>query len=376
MNNLSFQFTKWFENKALHLFINRSELEEWLNRLAFNWSIRESLYRHLSIQTDNNISQINALESFSLRMKRHKRKRSKFVIDDIIGRMKNGAQLSGALHIWVPADEALTISGAEMAGNISVAFELLLQSKARETAVKQTMISAFTTPFIYLLAVYSMLWVIGMYFLPSIQETVPSSDVHGLGAMLYGLGNFATSFWMLLPIFLILTITIWVLWAFPNWTSPYRIKFENYFPFNFYRDIKGYIWLITFASMVQAGISDTKTLLDQSRLASPWLQQRLLAVRRRMINGEGLSKSLQNTGYNFPNPDMIDDIDSMADFDDFSARIIKRAMQWGDNLEITVKARIKILGFYFDMIMYALILLVLLGINSLSVQIGSVPGLN
>lgn len=95
-----------------------------------------------------------------------------------------------------------------------------------------------------------------------------------------------------------------------------------------------------------------------------------------MVNGEGLANALRHVGFDFPNPDMIDDIASMADFDDFPTRIMKRTTQWADDLEQSVKAKIKILGFCFDMVMYGLILIVLLGMNSLSVQMGSVPGFN
>lgn len=353
---------------------NDRNFETWLNRTAFNWHVRAALYRHLSVQIDNNINQVTALENFIRRLERQRRKSCVIVVKDIIRMMKNGAQISSALRLWVPIDESFTISGAESAGNITIAFELLLQSKARETNVRRAMVTAFTTPLVYLCAIYGMLWAIGMFFLPSIEKVMPTSKVHGLGSILYGFGAFATSFWMILPLVIIIGLITWIFWALPNWTSIYRVKFEEYFPFNFYRDIKGYVWLITFASMLRAGMSDTKILLDQSRMASPWLQQRLLAARRRMINGEGLAKSLQNTGYYFPNPDILDDIDSMVDFDDFPDRITKRTAQWADDLENDVKSRIRILGFCFDMVMYGIILIVLLGMNSLSIQMGSMPG--
>ena len=376
MSNLSTQISDWLEQVSYHLNLRGGKLEDYFNRAVFNWPMRSALYRHMSVQIDNGINQITALENFKRRLKREKRKTCIAILDDIIRRMRNGAQLSGALRLWVPGDEALTITGAEMAGNVGVAFELLIQSKARITNVRRSMVSAFTTPLVYLCAIYGMLWAIGMYFLPSIKQAMPAKNVQGLGALLYTLGDFATSFWMLLPIVFIAALFGWAAWALPNWTSVRRKEVEQFFPFNFYRDIQGYVWLLTFASMLEAGMSDTRILLEQSRIASPWLKQRLLAVRRRMVNGEGLANALQGTQLNFPNPDMIDDIASMADFDDFPKRIMKRTVQWADELELNVKARIRTIGFIFNIVMYGLILLVLLGMNSLSVQMGSVPGLS
>lgn len=374
MNNFYLNISQWVEALSYSLFNKSGGIERRLNRFAFNWQVRSGLYRHLSVQVGNNVNQIAALDTFRRRLERDKRKSSIHVINDVIRRMRNGAQLSVALRLWVPLDEALIISGAETAGDIGAAFDLLLQAKERTANVRRTALSAFTTPVIYLCAIYGMLWAIGMYFLPSIQQTMPASKARGMGAVLYALGAFATSLWMLLPLALIAVGVIWVLWALPNWTSPRRMMLERFFPFNFYRDIQGYVWLLTFASMLRAGVSDTKILLDQSRLGSPWLNQRLLAIRRRMVNGEGLASALRNSRFSFPSPEVIDDITSMADFDDFPVRIMKRTVQWADDMERTVKVRIRSLGFVFDMLMYGLILFVLLGVNSLSVQMGSVPG--
>lgn len=376
MRNLSIQISDWLDKSYYQIRRKEGILENYFNRKSFNWSVRSALYRHMSVQIENNVNQVSAMESFKLRLEREKKKNCAFILGDMIRRMKNGAQLSSALRVWVPLDEALTITGSEMAGNISSAFDLLLQSHDRVLNVKRSMMAAFTTPIVYLFAIYAMLWVIGMYFLPSIKNTMPAANVQGAGALLYMFGDFAVSVWMFVPVIIFCFSIGWVFWALPNWTSLYRTSAEKFFPFNFYRDIQGYVWILTFSSMLKAGMSDTKILLDQSRNASPWLKQRLLATRKRMVNGEGLASALKNTKFEFPNMDMIDDIASMADFEDFPKRIMKRTVQWADEMEINVKARIRMVGFCFNILMYGLILLILLGMNSLSVQMGTVPGLS
>lgn len=375
MTFFTVQFSELLEGISYRFSSKFSHLERRLNKASFSWTVRSALYRHMSVQISNGINQIAALAAFKRRLQREKRKSAIYVVDDIIRRMRNGAEISAALRAWIPVDEVLIISGAESAGHVDTAFELLLQAKDRTSNVRRSMVSAFTTPVVYLVAVYGLLWAIGMYFLPSIQNAMPESKAQGMGAALYAMGNLATSLWMLLPIVIIACSVSWILWALPNWVSVYRKIADRFYPFNFYRDIQGYVWLLTFASMLQAGMSDTKILLDQSRLGSPWLNQRLVAIRRRMVNGEGLASALQNVRFNFPSPEMIDDITSMVDFDDFPARIMKRTVQWADEMERTVKARTRMLGFVFDIIMYALILFVLLGMNSLSTQMGSAPGL-
>lgn len=366
---------EWF-TPTRGLRLSGGKLEARLNRLAFNWSVRSALYRHMAVQVGNNIGQIAALETFIRRLTRQKRKSCVSVVEDVVRRMKDGAQLSVALRRWVPTDEALTIAGGENAGRIDQAFDLLVESKARIASVRRTMMAAFATPLVYLFAIYGMLWAIGTYFIPSIAKTVPADAVHGAGALLYDLGDFATSPWMLLPVIGLVGLAGWIAWALPTWTARHRVIAERFFPFNFYRDIQGYVWLLTFASMLRAGMSDTRILEDQARYATPWLRQRLISIRRKMLNGLGLAESLVSAGFAFPNPDLIDDIGSMSDFDDFPERIMRRAIQWADELEWTTKARVRAVGFGFDIVMYALMLLVLVGVNSLSIQLGNVPGLS
>ncbi len=344
-----------------------------LDKMAFSWGVREEFYRHMSGQIRNEVGQVAALERFQKRLLRNKRKSSAEIVGDIIRRMQNGSQLAIALRKWVPNDEALILLGGENAGQISDAFDLIIDSKIRVRTIRRTLITALTTPTVYLVALYGLVWAVGVYVLPTIRMVIPESSVHGSAAVLFTLGDAATSYWMIAPVAVLVSIIGWITWALPNWTAKIRMKAEEYFPFSFYRDIQGFIWILTFSAMLKAGMSDTKILDDQARFASPWLRQRLVAIRRRMLNGESLAKALIGTNYGFPSPDMIDDIESMSDFTDFPERIAARVRQWADELQYRTAKNVKIMGFAFDLIMYALILLVLVGINGVSTQMGTIP---
>jgi|SRR6516165_3663865 type II secretory pathway component PulF len=348
-------------------------IKDSLDRMAFSWAVREDFYRHMSGQIRNEISQIAALERFEKRLRRRKKSSSAEIIRDVIRRMKNGSQLAVALQKWVPSDEALILLGGENAGQVSDAFDLIIDSKLRVRTVRRTLISALITPTVYLVALYGLVWAVGEYVLPTVSMVVPASQATGTAKLLFTLGDAATSPWVLLPIGVLGAILGWISWSLPNWTHPLRVKAEDFFPYSFYRDIQGFIWILTFAAMLKAGMSDTKILDDQTRYASPWLRQRLVAVRRRMLNGDSLAKALIGTRYGFPNPDMIDDIESMSDFTDFPERIAVRVRQWADELQYKTTKNVKVMGFAFDILMYALILVVLVGINGIGSAMGTIP---
>lgn len=351
------------------------EIKDRLDHVAFGWTMREDFYRHMAGQLRNDIGQLTALERFQQRLARKKKNSSAQILTDIIRRMNDGSQFAAAMRRWVPHDEALILMGGEKAGKLSDAFDLIIDSKNRVKAVRRTFMTALATPVVYLFALYGLIWSIGVFVLPSIETGLPESAVQGTAKLLFTMGHAATSYWLLLPFGLLLGAIGWVIWALPNWTHPWRIKIEKYFPFSFYRDIQGFIWVLTFAAMLQAGMSDTKIMDDQAQHASRWLSQRLLAVKRRMLNGKSLAASLVETNYGFPNPDIIDDIESMSDFTDFPVRIATRARQWADELQWKTTKNVKVMGFVFDIIMFALILFVLVGINGLSTQMGNMPNL-
>lgn len=359
-----------------------------LDRKAFNWKTRAAMYRHLSTQLSNDVATIPALEKFQARLARKKRKDSAKVVGDMVRRMRDGKSLSEALSPWVPQDEIMIIASGELSGQPSQSFDLVLESKERAARVKRALTSALVSPTIYLVALYGMLWAIGRFVIPGLEMALPASRATGMVAFMYEAGAFANSWYAAAVPVLVIAIAILVVWSLPRWggkggkaSAGLRIKMERYFPYSFYRDMQGYTWLLGFSALLRAGMSDVDILEKQSRKASPWLRARLVLIRRLMDNGKSLPEALYNAKFGgvpagFPNPDMIDDIASMSGFKDFPERIAKVAAQWADELEFRTTANAKTFGFVVEIVMYGAMGFLMVAINSLSTQMGSVPGLS
>jgi hypothetical protein len=156
---------------------------------------------------------------------------------------------------------------------------------------------------------------------------------------------------------------------------------ESMFPYSFYRDIQGYTWLMSFSALLRAGMADVEILKRQATQSTPWLKERLKALWWRMDNGASMPAALMAKGKNgmpafgFPNPDIVDDIASMAGFSDFAERIAVLAVQWADELESSTLAKAKSFGFAMEIVMYAVMGLLMIAINSMSTQMGNVPGM-
>lgn len=351
------------------------------DRAAFAWPVREALYRHLSAQVGNGVAVEVALDKFRARLQRRKKMSSDKIVADVARRMRDGATVAASLGAWIPQDEASVISSGELSGNLPRSLDLVIEAKRRIARVNSALKTSMVTPAIYVCAVYGMLWAIGHYVTPGLEQALPKDKARGLVAGLYASADFATSWWAIAPpIAGVLAITAVVL-SLPKWTGRGRVIAEGFFPYSFYRDIQGYTWLMSFSALLRAGMADVEILKRQKTQSTPWLKERLHALWWRMDNGASLPAALSAKGKNsmpafgFPNPDIIDDIDSMAGFADFPERIAKLAIQWADELESSTLARAKAFGFAMEIAMYAVMGLLMLAINSMSTQIGTSPGI-
>ncbi|AMR78026.1 type II secretion system F family protein [Cupriavidus nantongensis] len=351
------------------------------DKLAFAWPIRQGLYRHLSAQVGNGVQVEDALENYRLRLQRRKHVTADKIVGDISRRMRDGSTLSDALSKWIPTDEVSIINSGELSGNLSKSLDLLVESKRRIASVMRTVKSSMTRPLIYSVAIYAFVWAVGRYVIPDLQFALPEERARGLVAAMFILGHLANSWVAIIPPVAAQIVLGLVFYSLPRWKGRYRVTAERYFPYNFYRDIHGYAWLMGFTALLRAGMADVTILKNQFAHATPWLHERLHAIWWRMDNGSSLPAALMAKGkgkggmppFGFPNPDVVDDISSMAGFSDFPERITKVASTWAEELEETTKARAARFGFYAEMVMYGLMTLLMLAVNAMSDQLANVP---
>lgn len=351
------------------------------DRMAFAWPVREALYRHMSAQVGNGIPVEVALDTFRARLQRRKKISSDKIVADVARRMRDGSTLATALAMWIPQDETAIISSGELSGNLPRSLDLVIEAKRRIARVNSALKTAMVSPAIYIVAVYGMLWGIGRYVTPGLEQALSKEKAQGLVSALYAAGDFANSWWAILPPLVLAFGITWVVRSLPTWIGRRRVLVEGVFPFSFYRDIQGYTWLMGFVALLRAGMPDTEILKRQKAQASPWLKERLHALWWRMDNGASLPAALLSKGkagmpaFGFPNPDIVDDIASMAGFSDFSERIAVLAVQWADELESSTLARAKSFGFAMEIAMYLVMGVLMIAINSMSTQMGNVPGM-
>ncbi len=344
---------------------------------GMSWGVREIFYRHLSTQISNGVPIEQALASFKNRLLRRNKPKIASAITDISRRMRDGQSLAQALKKWIPSDEFGVISAGELSGSLPRSLDLIIESKRRIDRVYSAIKSALVSPVMYMFITFGMVWAIGKYVTPGLESTLPKERAHGLVSALYWMGDMATSWWALVPLAGLVVAIAAIIYSLPVWTGRGRIQAENYFPYNFYRDINGYLWLMSFTQLLRAGMPDTNILERQQKEGAPWLKERLKTIWFRMDNGNDLPAALLAKGkaglpaFGFPNPDIVDDIESMAGFPDFPDKISVLATQWAVELERTTLARAKSFGMLAEMAMYLLMGFLMMAVNDLSSQLSN-----
>ncbi len=360
--------------------LHTSSLNRLRNALGFGWAQRKNLYRHLAIQSANGVPLERALDSFLPRLHRGHKVHAAAIIAAVARRFRDGASLADALRGFVPAEELAVIRSGEQGGTLADGLALIIQSVDSVRRVQTALRRAAFTPGVYTIATFILLWIIGRYVLPDLQQVLPPQRAQGSVALLYALGDAANSLWALLPPAIALAGLAWLYWAMANWTSPKRLTAERFFPFSFYRDTTGFRWLMSFTSLLGAGVPDVEILEMQAHGASPWLGQRLRMFHRAMINGTSLSGAMlaRTQGrrpYGFPSPDIVDDIASFDGFPDFHINIQALAREWARDLEDRTLLWTSRMGFYCEMVLFAVMGLLMVAINDLSSQISHVTGM-
>ncbi len=366
----------------------KNTFREYLRRRTFSWPVRQAMYRHLAAQLSNERDPVSALSDYQKRLTRRNKNEPARIIGDMVRRLKNGDTLATAMSKHIPQDELMTIASGELAGSDQLAksIEMLLLAKDRMQRVNRALKSIVRSTLINAFIIYAFLFVIGKFIVPSLATTVSADRVTGSAALLYSLGNFFTSLWSAAPPIILALLAFIIIKSLPKWTGPHRKIADNYFPFSFYRNMQGYQWLQGFASLSQSGMPETKILMRQIETATPWLKERLISIKLLMEDGSSLPYALQgrnSTGqilptiaYGFPSLDIIDDIESIDGFTDSSARMSKLATQWAEEIELNMTSKTKTIGDTLDIFMMAIMAFLYVASQSLSDQVGNVPGIS
>jgi type II secretory pathway component PulF len=137
--------------------------------------------------------------------------------------------------------------------------------------------------------------------------------------------------WILLAV-LLLAVAFFL--ALPRWNGSARVVLDRYAPFSIYRVMQGSSWLIALSALVQAGMRIETAIEQLGRNASAWARARCEAALKGLRAGRNLGDSLERSGYEFPDREIISDIRLYASKSGFDEALRVLGDQWiADSVE-------------------------------------------
>ncbi len=319
-------------------------------RFFFGMSYRRKFYQRLRIISVASVPLKEGVEELRKQAMESGQTAFMQMLDDVYQKMVRGALFSDAIADWCPSVDRLLLASST-GGNRSMTtvVDQILHLQDGVAEMKGSLLSVLTEPTMILLGTYGLiLWMSSSFMTkllaaaPGVTPamfTGPAQQMVAVGRFASGVGAFA------LPMG-ILAFFLLIRWSMPNWKGRVRTWFDNIPPWSVYRSIQGASWMQSFAAMAQSGITYEDILQETSNRASPWLRERLLAARERLMSGSSLGEAFWATGYQFPSKGIAADLKAFGSRTGFDQALGSLADEWFSGTVKSVKGASFFVGLF------------------------------
>ena len=311
----------------------------------FSSNTRLKIYRKLAALLRNRFSLMNALDMiYNGFSEDGKHPGDPFAIAiSAWGRaLQEGHAFSDALKGWAPARERLMLSVGDMSDLESALLNLIKVAEGTEKMLKP-IIGAIAYPSFLLLMSVLVIYAIGAYMVPPMEEAAPNARWSGTAKDLVAVSHWIQENWLLaFSFFPALFITIYA--TIGIWTGPTRKAIDDCPPWSLYKMFMGITWLLSLSALIKAGVPISVALGNLRKDSNRYLKERIDKAMDFIKNGDNLGEALSKTKLNFPDKDVVADLRIYAELDNFEEALDKLANDWLDESAEAVEAKASILN--------------------------------
>lgn len=240
--------------------------------------------------------------------------------------LQSGDSFSTALRGWAPQNELLMLSVGDIA-NLDQALSNLVKVVEGIKRMKEPVVGAVAYPMFLMFLTTLIIYAVGVYMVPPMVSAVPDLVWRGQAKTLVDLSawvkdNTLLLFLSLPIIFIIISSTL------PIWKGKVRAWFDKIPPWSIYRIFVGVSWLMSLAALIKAGTPMSKALRVLRSDASPYLLYRLERTLFFINSGDNLGDALYKTELNFPDKEVIGDLQIYSELDNFQLALDQMANEW------------------------------------------------
>jgi type II secretory pathway component PulF len=361
-----------------------------------SWGIRRRFYEQAEAQIENGKTPTAVLADFSARLHRRGRAKQAQLVDEILTKVRGGDRLPVAMDRHLGDLERTILTAAERGSRdggspLPRAMRLILEVREMTGNMRMAMLLNFVSPALFLIVLYGTLAIIGAFDVPHLAAVLPIGKWTGWAYAMYAMGQVATGWAAPFVFGSVLAYASWSARALPEWTGDYRhaagrrprrIRLpgraffdRNCFPFTVYREITGFVWLMSYAALMRAGLSEPVALAVQIESAPPWLASRLQPVYEGVKSGgDDLASALRRSGFEFPSADLIDEVGAYVGYEDFADKLESVLRRHAKSIQRRLVFKAKVISAVFSTVMFIAFVVVALGSDSVSKIIASSMG--
>lgn len=328
-----------------------------LRKFAFGASQRKRVYQKLGQMVKNGMSVPMALDTLIDQQKDRGASRATLVA--ILSRwrrgMLDGRDFSQVARLDLPQADLVLLRAGERSGQLhrSVDNVLFLQESVKK--MKGAIYGGLAYPGVLLLLAIAIMNFVAYAMVPVYAEFAPPETWTGMA------GALASGAWFVVHIlpFIITMFVIFIsvsIWSLPRWTGSGRMIADRFLPWSVYKLFNGTSFLIALAGLVREGVKTNDALVIIMEGATPWYRERISATLRRMEDGEKIATALHNTGFDFPDREIVDDLRAYESFDNFDEMIEALARDALETALERIRGQMKI-AFNLGMVIFALVLI-------------------
>ena len=310
-----------------HNFLNYAYAKFWCRR--FSTSERLRFYKKLASLLRNRFSLVDALDRLYAIASNDGQSTGEVMAIAIATwarRLQNGESFSQALEGWAPVEERLLLSVGDTS-YMDRALDNVIEVVEGSNRLIGPLISALSYPGFLLIAAVLVIYGIGAFIVPPMVDAAPNVVWTGTAGSLVGLGNWVGTYWYLLIVFTA-AFFLFIAFSMSFFNGRVRASLDKVPPWSLIKILNGASFLLALAALVKAGTPVSQALRIMRNDSSKYVQVRIDEALKHVNNGMNIGDALQESGYEFPDKEIIGDLRVYAELDNFAESLDAIAHEW------------------------------------------------
>jgi type II secretory pathway component PulF len=342
-------------------------------KLTFFKSTRIRVYRQVRAMVANQIPIKDALEAIYDNASNGGKKKTHplaLLTRLWIGRVLNGQSFSQAIRDCVPSDEQMLIEAGEHGNTFTKSLNDVVDMLMKKGKIKGAVIGGLAYPGVLVGVLLFMLYLFGTMVIPPFAMALPVEKWTGVAASLAALSSVVR--WATIPIVLgVLGAGGFYFFTLPRWNGRSRVFFDRYPPWSMYRMFVGAGFMLSLAALIRAEVPVQKALPKLYDGGTPYLKTRVKATLRLVTNGIGIGDALHQTGYEFPDRQIVADLRIYSKMPSFSEMLNTISKEWIDQTVEQISGQAKALNAVVLVVITMFIIWMSYGLYDITNQISS-----